>query len=67
MNTPVTKSQSKPIQQMTKIEMEEAIKKYRFVLHKLHKEIADKDLEIGRLNDIIDRYLKKEGKENQHG
>jgi hypothetical protein len=64
MNTPSNKPQSKPIQQMTKIEMEEAIKKYRFVLHKLHKEIADKDLEIGRLNDIINRYEKREGKSN---
>ena len=62
MNIPVTKSQSKPISSMTKLEMEEAIKKYRFVLHKLHKEINDKDEEIARLNDIINRYEKRGGK-----
>ena len=62
MNTPVTKSQSKPISSMTKLEMEEAIKKYRFVLHKLHKEITDKDEIIAQLNYIINRYEKRGGK-----
>ena len=51
--------QRKPISSMSKMEMEEAIKKYRFVLHKLHKEISDKDDEIARLNNILDRQLKK--------
>jgi len=60
MDKPASK-QSKPISSMSKIEMEEAIKKYRFVLHKLHKEIADKDEEISRLNDIINRYQKRGG------
>jgi hypothetical protein len=61
MNNPASKQgqQSKPISAMSKIEMEEAIKKYRFVLHKLHKEISDKDDEIARLNDIILRHERR--------
>jgi hypothetical protein len=40
---------------MSKIEMEEKIKGYRFVLFKLHKEIEDKDAEIARLTELLAR------------
>ena len=59
MSQGTSAQQRKPISSMSKMEMEEAIKKYRFVLHKLHKEISDKDDEIARLNAILDRQLKK--------
>lgn len=45
--------QNKPIASMSKIEMEEKIKGYRFVLMKLHKEIEEKDEEIARLNILL--------------
>lgn len=47
--------QAKPISSMSKIEMEEKIKGYRFVLFKLHKEIEDKDAEIARLTELLNR------------
>jgi len=40
---------------MSKIEMEQAIKKYRFVLFKLHQELQVRDEEIVRLNVLLDR------------
>jgi hypothetical protein len=46
---------------MSKIEMEQAIKKYRFVLFKLHKEISERDEEIVRLNQLLDRRVKANG------
>lgn len=40
---------------MSKMEMEEKIKKYKFVLFKLHKEIEQKDLEIVRLTKLLEK------------
>ena len=53
MNQPA--KQRKPISEMTKLEMEAAIKSYRFVLVKLHKELADKDEEIRFLTKQLER------------
>jgi hypothetical protein len=50
--------QSKPVSQMTKIEMEAKIKGYKFVLFKLHREIAEKDTEIARLTQLLERKAK---------
>jgi hypothetical protein len=55
----VSTLKSKPVSQMPKWELEEAIKRYKFVLMKLHKEMADKDIEIARLNRIIDQLQRK--------
>lgn len=60
-----TKSPSKPVSEMTKIEMEQKIKGYRFVLAKLHKEIEEKDEMITKLTNIIDKYQRKQ--ENGQG
>jgi hypothetical protein len=51
----------KPVSEMTKLEMEAAIKSYRFVLVKLHKEIADKDEEIRFLTKQLERKRQNEG------
>lgn len=47
---------------MSKIEMEEKIKKYKWVLMKLHKEIEAKDLEINRLWKLIDKMKEDKAK-----
>lgn len=50
---------------MSKIEMEEKIKKYKWVLMKLHKEIEAKDLEINRLWKLIDKMKEDKAKWNK--
>lgn len=55
----MTTLKSIPVSQMPKHEMEAAIKRYKFVLMKLHKEMADKDIEIARLNRIIEQLQRK--------
>lgn len=50
---------SKPVEEMTKLEMIAKIKAYKFVLVKLHKEIEQKDEEIRVLNKIITRHEQK--------
>ena len=52
--------QSKPVSQMSKVEMEAAIKGYKFVLFKLHKEISERDEEIVRLNNLLERKRRNE-------
>lgn len=54
-------SQNKPIASMSKIEMEEKIRGYRFVLMKLHKEIEEKDEEIARLNKLLAKAQNRQG------
>lgn len=52
---------SKPISAMTKLEMEEKIKSYKFVLFKLHQEIEQKDAEIVRLNKLLEKAQRAKG------
>lgn len=47
---------------MSKLEMEEKIRGYKYVLFKLHQEMASKDEEIARLNKLVDRLTKQGGK-----
>ena len=42
-----------PVSSMSKIEMEEKIKSYKYVLFKLHQDIEKKDLEIVRLTQLL--------------
>jgi len=44
---------------LSKFELEEKMKKYKYVLFKLHKELEQKDEEIARLNQIIDRQQQR--------
>jgi len=46
---------------MSKIEMEEKIKKYKYVLFKLHQEIEQKDLEIARLTKLLEKSQQQRG------
>jgi len=58
-----TYTTSKPLSSMSKLEMEEKIKSYRFVLFKLHKEMEEKDSEIARLTYLLDKAQKQNGKQ----
>jgi len=58
-----TYTPSKPVESMTKLEMVEKIKSYRFVLFKLHKEMEAKDELINRLNKLLDKAQKQSGKQ----
>jgi len=58
-----TYTPSKPVESMTKLEMVEKIKSYRFVLFKLHKEMEAKDEEIKRLTYLLDKAQKQSGKQ----
>jgi uncharacterized protein YbgA (DUF1722 family) len=62
-NSPPLKRQAgQPISSMTKFEMEEAIKKYRYVLMKLHKEIESKDEQIADLTRRLKKAQAAQGK-----
>lgn len=50
---------SKPLEQMTKLELEAKCKAQRFVLFKLHREMEEKDQEIARLNDLLNKFQRK--------
>jgi len=52
-------SNSPPQASLSKFELEEKMKKYKYVLFKLHKELEQKDEEIARLNQIIDRQQQR--------
>jgi len=52
-------SNSPPQGSLTKFELEEKMKKYKYVLFKLHKEMEQKDEEIARLNQIIDTQQRR--------
>lgn len=47
---------------MSKLEMEEKIKSYKYVLFKLHKEIEEKDAEITRLTVLLSKAQQQTGK-----
>jgi hypothetical protein len=54
--------QNKQISSMSKLEMEEKIKSYKYVLFKLHKEIEEKDAEITRLTVLLSKAQQQTGK-----